>query len=373
MNILLTSVGRRSYLVEYFKHALKQEPCCKGGMVHVMNSEETSAFMAADFAAVSPLIYHEQYIPFLKQYCRKYSIDLIIPLFDIDVPVLAEHRMEFEAIGVTVVTADLWAAKLCNDKWETGCYLKKHGFAVPETCLQVYEAQEMLDQGTLQWPLMVKPRWGMGSLAIYEAENIQELEVFYEKSKKKIQSSYLRYEAGQDLEHCVMIQQKLQGQEYGLDIINDLQGNYHTTIVKHKHAMRSGETDCAETVDQPELIKLGERLGNLLHHRGNLDVDVFLPKGFCAKRETSPVILELNARFGGGYPFSHMAGVNLPLAMIRWKMQLNSGRQIHGLKPESSDKEIFAIEPDREIEDLLKAEPGVRCYKDLHMIRWKPG
>lgn len=29
-------------------------------------------------------------------------------------------------------------------------------------------------------------------------------------------------------------------------------------------------------------------------------------------------ILEINARFGGGYPFSHVAGVNLPLAIVQW-------------------------------------------------------
>ena len=31
-----------------------------------------------------------------------------------------------------------------------------------------------------------------------------------------------------------------------------------------------------------------------------------------------PYVLELNARFGGGYPFSHFAGVDLPKAIVKW-------------------------------------------------------
>ena len=26
----------------------------------------------------------------------------------------------------------------------------------------------------------------------------------------------------------------------------------------------------------------------------------------------------MNARFGGGYPFSHISGVNLPSAIVKW-------------------------------------------------------
>lgn len=29
-------------------------------------------------------------------------------------------------------------------------------------------------------------------------------------------------------------------------------------------------------------------------------------------------VLELNPRFGGGYPYSHVAGANIPAAIVSW-------------------------------------------------------
>ena len=76
MNILLTSVGRRGYLVQYFKEALNGL-----GKVYVSNSDSNSAaFKYADEYVVSPLIYDNHYIDFLLNYCKKkqYKITYII-------------------------------------------------------------------------------------------------------------------------------------------------------------------------------------------------------------------------------------------------------------------------------------------------------
>ena len=312
MNILLTSVGRRSYLVEYFKAAMTRA-VGSHSRVYVANSEVSPAWKAADQGIVTPLIYDENYIPFLLETCRKYQIDLLLSLFDADLPVLAKYKGLFAMAGTTVVVSDPEVIQICNDKWATMEFLKKLELPVPATFLSLPESLAALREGCISWPVMVKPRWGMGSLAIYEAENEEELKILYQKSRRQIARGYLQYEARQDVESCVLIQEKLTGQEYGLDVINDLNGNYQTTIVKKKLAMRSGETDMAETVDYPALKMLGEILGRNLGHLGNLDADVFDVDG---KR----YVLEMNARFGGGYPFSHLAGVDLPEAIIRWKL-----------------------------------------------------
>lgn len=340
MNILLTSAGRRGYLVEYFKEALQLAGC--GGLVHAANSGPCPAFASADRSIVTPLIYDKDYIPFLAGYCKMEAIDLVIPLFDIDIPVLAAHRELFASMGITAVTADPEAAGICNDKWRTYTALSEAGIPVPAAWLDMDEALLAVREGKVSLPLMVKPRWGMGSLSVFQADSPEEVKVFADKCRRGIQDSYLKYESEADKKACVLFQQRIGGQEYGLDVMNDLEGRYRRTAVKQKVAMRSGETDSAETVFNKELENLGERLGALLRHRGNLDVDVLEENGRY-------YVLEMNARFGGGYPFSHAAGVNLPLALVQWAL---------GNEPDAG---------------ILTARPGVRAWKDIRICLVPPG
>ncbi|MEG7531224.1 MAG: ATP-grasp domain-containing protein [Hungatella sp.] len=307
MNLLLTSVGRRSYLVRYFKEVIGE-----GGVVCAANSSDLSpAFAAADRTVVTPLIYDDHYIPFLLDYCKKENIQVLLSLFDIDLPILSRHKAEFAAQGVQVIVSDPEVIDVCNDKLLMSIFLRERDFATPDCYLSVEEAKEAVEAGSLCYPVMIKPRWGMGSLAIYQADNEEELEVFYQKSKREIGRSYLKYESEADLEHAVLIQQRIGGQEYGLDVIQDLNRIYQTTIVKEKIAMRSGETDCARVVELPNLRELGAKIGSELGHIANLDMDIILSDGI-------PYIIDMNARFGGGYPYSHMAGVNLPRVILDW-------------------------------------------------------
>lgn len=330
MKILLTSAGRRGYLVQYFKEALEGL-----GEIHVANSSSHSTAMKyADQSVVTPLIYTDAYIPFLKEYCEVNQIDALISLFDIDLPILANHGHEFEEIGVKVIVSNKEVISICNDKWYTFNFLKKQGFHTPLTFLSVQEAIAAVNKGIIDFPLIIKPRWGMGSIAVFEADNLEELTILYKKTRNTINSTYLSYESQKSEEYSVIIQEKLVGQEYGLDVINDLEGNYRSTIIKKKVAMRSGETDSAETIENPELEQAGARLSGVLGHVANLDTDVFIVDG-------KPYVLEMNARFGGGYPFSHIAGVNLPRAIIKWL----SGKSVE--------------------DSLLTARVGVIGYKDI--------
>ena len=316
MNVLLTSVGRRAYMVKYFKEALGE-----GGQVHVCNSDDkTVAFHYADKSIISPLIYDDNYIPFLLDYCKENKIDILLSLFDIDLLVLAKNKEKFKEIGTNVIVSDKELIEICNDKWKTYEFLKSNGFNVPKTYLTLEDTINALDRGEISYPVVVKPRFGCGSIALSIAEDEMALLYYFRRNTRTINKSYLKYESA-SVEDKIIYQECLKGQEYGADIINDLNGKFQNAIVKKKIAMRAGETDIAEIVDEPEILKEAIRLGKLTKHIGNMDTDIFLVDG-------KPYILEMNARFGGGYPFSHMGGCNLPKAIVNWHCGLDVPKEM---------------------------------------------
>lgn len=305
MNILITSIGRRSYMIDYFKEALNNQ-----GKVHAGNSIATYALQKADAYLLTPNIYDEKYIDTIIYYCINNDIKTVISLFDIDLPILAKNKEKFEENGIRLIVSDYDFVDICNDKWKTFLFLQKHGFLTPKSFLSTEKVKLAIFNKEINYPVIIKPRWGMGSIAIFQADNELELDVLYQKTLNEIKNSYLKFESNADIENSVIIQEKMNGKEWGLDIFNNLNGNYLTCVPKRKIAMRAGETDIAETVKNQQLIDFGKKLSSITQHIANLDIDFFMV-------DDQPYILEMNCRFGGQYPFSHLAGVHFPKVIVQ--------------------------------------------------------
>lgn len=307
MNILLTSAGRRTYMVKYFKNVLKGK-----GKVFASNSIETNTLHEADNYVITPQIYDENYIGFLLDYCKKENIQAIISLFDIDLPILSRNRELFEKEGIKLVISDYKVTTICNDKWSTYEFLCRIGVKQTPSFISKEKAIEAINEGSVSYPLYIKPRWGMGSIGIYKVDNEDELNVLYNKLYKEIFNTYLKFESEFDRESCIIIQQSIIGQEYGIEILNDLEGNYVATFAKRKISMRAGETDIAETVNPFQFEETAKIISSNLKHIGNLDVDCFVTDN------GDLYVLEMNCRFGGQYPFTHNSGVDEPQQIINW-------------------------------------------------------
>lgn len=305
MNILFSCAGRRRYLLKYFKEELSQ-----GDKIIATDMQSSApALTEADIVEIVPAVYAENYIELLKEICIKHSVDAIISLNDLELPILAYNRYKFEEIGTKVIVSSMDVIDICFDKYKTSEFLSKIGLNSPKTFISYEEAIIALRKGDLKFPVIIKPRWGSGSIGIEIAYDFEDLEILYNYLKKKLSRSILA--KASISEESLLIQEYINDSEYGLDIMNDLHGEHCGVSIKKKLSMRAGETDKAITIENKDIKIIGQQIAKNLNHTANLDCDIL-------ERDGKYYVLELNPRFGGGYPFSHEAGVNMPKAIISW-------------------------------------------------------
>lgn len=306
MNILFTCAGRRTYLLKYFKEQLGDQ----GKIIGADMQMTAPALSAADIRVLVPSVYDDNYVDVLHNICEQHHVDMLFSLNDLELPILAANKASFENAGTKVVVSSPEVIDICFDKLRTCEYVKSLGINVPRTYSNLQSALNALEIGELQFPVVIKPRWGSASIGIEFVNNHEDLCIMYELIKRKTSNGILG-EVSQHDKNFILIQEKITGKEYGLDVMNDLEGRNVGVAVKQKLSMRAGETDKAVTVDNAELRRIGEVIGTNLAHVGNLDCDILEMDG-------QYYVLELNPRFGGGFPFSYEAGVNLPKALINW-------------------------------------------------------
>jgi carbamoyl-phosphate synthase large subunit len=243
--------------------------------------------------------------------CDDHQIGLLVPALEPELLLLATHRARFLAIGTVPLVSTPEIVATCYDKLATSRFLSNCGLGIPYTFDSLDAARAALSRGEITFPLVVKPRWGVSSIGMQFPEDDEELELSYQLTKKQIERSFLAEISATDSQRNILIQERLPGEEYGMDVINDLNGNYVCTFIKRKTRMWAGQTDRAVTVRNDRLEMIGQLIGEKLGQIGILDCDAFVTEHGC-------YVIDINPRIGGGYPFSHIAGANLPAALIAW-------------------------------------------------------
>jgi len=308
MNVLVTSVGRSNHLLRDIRRALPT-----GGHLFAAEvSADAPALNEADGAFVVPPCADRSYVDALLHICATNDIRLVIPLNERELGVIAEHRDRFVTIGALPVVSDIRVIALCEDKWQVNEFLATCGLRGPRTWLSLSEALHAIRRGDLAYPVVVKPRFGSTSIGFEMPSNERELHLVHELAVLRAPRSSIRPSPATP-DESVLIQERVTGEEYGIDVINDLTGQHVATLARRKLRMRSGSTDRAMTVMTDELAALGRTLGTALGHVGPLDCDVFVAA------DSTPLVIDLNPRIGGGLPFSQMAGANLTRALVAWR------------------------------------------------------
>ena len=282
MNILILSTGTRNKIVQYFKKAIGNN----GVVVATDMSEIAPAIYEADKFYKVPRMTDEGYIDVIFDICKKESINGILTLIDPELSLLAKHKDEFKALGVTVVGSSYELCERALDKMEMFDWLTDHGYNCAKSYVDKEKFYSDVDAGLITYPVFVKPVRGSASIAISKVYDKKTVELLFSHNDN------------------LMIQEFLDGQEIGADCYIDMISHETVSIfTKKKLLMKAGETDKAVSFKYAKLFALIEKFINDSGWIGQIDIDIFEVDG-------EYYISEVNPRFGGGYPHAYECGVN---------------------------------------------------------------
>ena len=293
-NILFTSAGRRASLIRNFRTALDTLGL-KGKLVTADLQSNAPAPFVADVRERVPRVTDPSYISCLKEICRRHDIRLVVPLIDTELHLLAPHRAEFADMGVTLLVSSTEVSNICFNKRHTGEFFHSIGVKTPA----ILDAEAILADPDSHYPYLLKPAAGSSSVGVTKINNASELEFF----KKYVSDP--------------IVQELIPGQEYTLDILVDFAGRARSVVPRLRIETRAGEVSKGLTVKNPAIIEAGRHVAESLPGAlGCITAQCFLtPDGEI-------VFIEINPRFGGGFPLSVAAGADFPRWII--EMMLNT-------------------------------------------------
>lgn len=284
MNILFCSVGRRCELLKDFRKTL-------GNKVRLIVTDNSPYAPALEFADVSyqvPLIHDKAYIPMILDICKKEEIHAVTTLIDPEIAILAEHREEFEALGVTVLAPYQKTAALCFDKYEMSKYLTEKGINTVKTFGCFADFWRAYNNKEIDFPVFVKPRTGSGSVGARKVDTFELLEELTTQ------------------DNTLIIQELMTGEDMDADIYVDTISHKPVAIFsKKKLSTTIGGANKTISFKDEKLFAFVQHALEAFEFNGPLDMDLFYQDG-------NYYLSEINPRFGGAYLHAYGAGVDFP-------------------------------------------------------------
>ena len=225
-----------------------------------------------------PHVLSDAYPAALQAVCAAHGIGLVIPTIDTELATLAAMRSAFTGMGTEVVVSDAALIEASRDKRLTAAYFQRLGIASPQ----------IQDVGNLRFPVIAKPFDGSLSRDISILRSAADLTEKVRAVPNIIFTDYL--------------DQKTHD-EFTCDAYYTRMGQLACVVPRQRLEVRGGEVSKARAVRNDIVALFFEKLGQIDGARGCLTFQFFRHRDTGAHW-----LIELNARFGGGYPLTMAAG-----------------------------------------------------------------
>jgi carbamoyl-phosphate synthase large subunit len=291
VNVLLTGVGSTTAIsvIKGLKKQNEYEIFIVGIDIFDENDIAGSKF-CNKFFMVPPATNEIEYISKLLDIINRESIDVLIPIIDIELEVIAKNINVFK--NIFILLSNYETIIICNDKLKTYEFFKKFKIPTLETVFleNLDDFTNMIPHKKICYPFIIKPRKGVSSRDVYEIRNFEENGLI-----KRIEEP--------------IIQEKGYGNEYTIDIFGDGK-RLISAVPRIRIETRSGISYKGKTVENETLIKYCESIYRELKFMGPANLQCFVNDGDIK-------FFDINPRFSGSLPLTIESGVNTPLLAIK--------------------------------------------------------
>lgn len=287
INVLITAMGCNTAISIAKGLRLNADKRYRIIGTDMLPSYEAAGSIFCDKFFQVPSFKDESFISKLIDISIEEGVKVIMSVVDMEAAKLAKYTALFEERGIELCLPDSQVIDICNDKYKTNRYLAERDVKIAKTYLE----KEINDAGSLNYPLFIKPRFGVSSADCHKIINQEELSFFMGKVDEPI------------------IQEFISGDQYVIDVLNDLSGKNIVAIPRHEISSKAGIGVKAVTVHDDALSEYGKKISELLGIKGVANIEVF-------KKDEEISLIEVNPRFSAGSILSVVAGVNLPAIIV---------------------------------------------------------
>lgn len=286
MNILISSAGRRVSLVRAFQHELKLISNGLKVICSDSNPELSSACQIADGYFKVPLISDKDFIDVLLKNCINNKIKLIIPTIDTELKILTENKNKFTEQGINVIISSERIISEASSKVLTKELFSRFNIPYPKIYNKISPV----------FPLIVKPEFGSSGKDISVIHSSKMLTEYLSSNDSLIFFEYLNPK---------------NFTEFTVDLYYDKNSYLKCVVPRERLETRGGEVSKGVTRRNFIVEFINDRLNFWNGAQGCITAQFFLSK---INQEIYGI--EVNPRFGGGYPLSYLAGANFPKWLI---------------------------------------------------------
>lgn len=277
----------RVALTMYFKETLSRFFPNAKVFITDMNPEMAPVSYVCDGAFKVSRVTAPEYPAELLKICEENEIGMLVATIDTELLLLSELKAEFDRKGIKIVVSDKSFISICRDKRNTGNFFESHGVRVPK----------QVDKYKPTFPLFAKPYDGSLSSNLHYIKNRDELTQEILEDPKLIFMEYI---------------DKKVYKEYTVDMYYGKDNKVKCIVPRERIEIRAGEINKGRTAKNEILTFLKERMDYIEGCVGCICVQLFFHP------ETKDIVgIEINPRFGGGYPLSYNCGGNFPELLIR--------------------------------------------------------